>query len=265
MGINNKQSGFTIIETMFFLAISGLMMVGLAAAMSNMINNQRYNDSVNRLKSALQDEYNSVVNVRNDRDSGWRCEQISGNPYLKISQVEEGGSNRGASNCVLIGRFIHFIGSSGNSGQGTSFISYPIYGLKKDSYTEVVDESQILKSVFIRDSVATLDTVNSTGMDRKFDVSWQNTWKVNDVPTNTYGPAVAILRNPQNNQIITFSEVNIPTGTSFHGHLWRMINGNLYKKDLKICVDDGSGVSRSAVTIKAGSSSSAGVITESCN
>ena len=40
------RSGFTIIEVGFFLAITGLMLVGVMASISIRVSTQRYNDAV---------------------------------------------------------------------------------------------------------------------------------------------------------------------------------------------------------------------------
>ena len=46
--------GFTIIEVMLFLAITGLLAVGVLATVGNSINVQRYRDAVVTLQTEVQ-------------------------------------------------------------------------------------------------------------------------------------------------------------------------------------------------------------------
>lgn len=272
MGINNKQSGFTIIETMFFLAISGLMMVGLAMAMSNMINSQRYNDSVNRLKSALQDEYNSVVNVRNDRKDIWNCTQDRVGGLLSI-HASDSGTNRGASGCVLLGRYIQFFatGSDGSWRVGREYKSYPVYGLKVDNYSTADDlsVSSMSRSIFVNDSKITIDTNGTTGMSKSMEIDWQNEWATPLIGSDRKGMGILILRNPQNGQIMTISTdrhvtTEGPVVKDFAKRMLELKDDNMYGEFFKVCIKDGNRKS-TAVLIRSNSSSSAGVVTESCN
>jgi type II secretory pathway pseudopilin PulG len=87
----NKTTGFTIIETMLFLAISGFLFVAILASTGNSINVQRYRDSVNSLQSFLQKQYSDIVNVSNES-----AENSCNNTSIA----------RGQSDCVILGRFI---------------------------------------------------------------------------------------------------------------------------------------------------------------
>lgn len=96
------ETGFTLVEAMLFLAITGLLTVGILVGSGVAISQQRYRDSVNSLKSFIQDQYSDVTNVTNARNNQWRCD-ANGNV------IEASGADaqaRGTSNCVLLGRYI---------------------------------------------------------------------------------------------------------------------------------------------------------------
>ena len=100
MGTSNKH-GFTIIETMLFLAISGTLTVAVLVGAGASISQQRYRDSVNSLSNFLQQQYSDVTSVRNDRDSGWSCNAVTG-PIVDGTS----GSSRGATECVVVGKYV---------------------------------------------------------------------------------------------------------------------------------------------------------------
>ncbi len=97
---SHNLRGFTIIELLLFLGITGLMFVGLMAGVSTNINQQRYRDSVNTFASLVQQQYSAVINTRNDRDGSWHCDASV------VSQDAIHGQARGTTDCVVLGRYI---------------------------------------------------------------------------------------------------------------------------------------------------------------
>jgi type II secretory pathway pseudopilin PulG len=102
MKLSNK-AGFTIIETMLFLGISGLLAMGLLTGVGTAINVQRYHDSVSSFQAFLQQQYSNVANVINDRNNNWTC--VSGS---QPTQPTNPGSGQipGQSSCVILGEYI---------------------------------------------------------------------------------------------------------------------------------------------------------------
>jgi type II secretory pathway pseudopilin PulG len=101
MGIKT-QHGFTVIEVMLFLAVTGILAVGILVGSGVSIGQQRYRDSVNTLKSLIQDQYNETTNVQNSRNQAWTCDSST----IIIESPSGTGESRGTSDCVLLGRFI---------------------------------------------------------------------------------------------------------------------------------------------------------------
>lgn len=99
MGTTDKD-GFTILETMLFLALTGLLVAGMLVGVGTSINIQRYRDSVTSFKSFLQSQYSSIINVQNDRDDSWNCS-------ITATTSQSGAhESRGQSDCVVVGRYI---------------------------------------------------------------------------------------------------------------------------------------------------------------
>src|ERR1035437_3824051 len=119
MGTNYKL-GFTILETMLFLAITGLMVVAILVSTGSTINIQRYRDSVTSLKSYLQGQYSDVNNVRNEQ----RAINLSCDSNAVTSETGGVKNSRGQADCIILGRLIKIddkdISSSTVLGYGSS-------------------------------------------------------------------------------------------------------------------------------------------------
>lgn len=103
-----KKTGFTIIETMLFLAITGVMVAALMAGVGISLNNQRYKDSVQSFRSYLQSQYSNLTNTFNDRDGSWSC-----NSSASAVQPNGGvGQVRGQSECFLVGKYVTIVDKS---------------------------------------------------------------------------------------------------------------------------------------------------------
>jgi type II secretory pathway pseudopilin PulG len=165
-----KTNGFTIVETMLFLGISGLLIMGVLVGTGTSINIQRYHDSVTSLQSTLQQQYSNVANVSND-----------------VMNNTCGGSenNRGQSNCVILGKYITT--SDGKTldikdvlGSGTSTTPDDLVALK--DYNPFVSTESIPE---------------------KYDVSWGAS-VVQPGSDNVYALSMLILRSPSSGIIRTF-------------------------------------------------------------
>ena len=114
-----QNHGFTIIEVVLFLAVSGMLTIGLLASASVAIQRQQYKDAVQSFAGYLRDEYAKVISVENDGST-----ICGGTPV----------DHRGQSDCFIVGRLIK---TSGTAGQ--SYDSYPIYA---DGTVYKYDEGQ---------------------------------------------------------------------------------------------------------------------------
>lgn len=111
--------GFTIIEVMLFLSITGFLFVALMAGVNTSINQQRYRDSVNSFAGVLQQQYAEVSNTRNDRDDSWRC------AVSVVQQNSASGQARGTTDCVILGKYIRTIDNGAEIEMGDIIGSEP--------------------------------------------------------------------------------------------------------------------------------------------
>lgn len=108
----NSKSGFTIIEVVLFLAVTGLMVAGILSSVGNGIHSQNYRDGVNELRNKIQGQFDKVYSLTNNRT-------VSSDPCTVGSSA-----GRGTSDCLYVGRMIHFNAPSG--GSGSSLTIHPV-------------------------------------------------------------------------------------------------------------------------------------------
>lgn len=89
------ERGFTVIELMLFLAVSGLLFAMLMIGVGTNINQQMYRNDVTDFKTLLQDQYAEVLTPQNI-SSTITCNSVEG--------------NRGATSCVILGKSVQLNG-----------------------------------------------------------------------------------------------------------------------------------------------------------
>lgn len=168
-------TGFTIIEVMFFFAISTAITVGVLATASIAVNQQRYKDGLNSLQTVVQQQYNKTAHVVNERSSNSSCD-AGGVNDIGVAEA------RGTSECVIMGRYITISG-------GTDMVISNVigFGTLPASVTNDIDA---LKAY----------TLFTTSLNS--DVS-KVPWSAKVVPSNI---SILILRSPLTGSLRTFTK-----------------------------------------------------------
>ena len=138
--ISSIKAGFTIIEVALFLALSGILMIGLIAGANSSIARQRYNDSVNSFAEFVRGVYADVLNVSSDK-----------NP-------DQASEKAGRETKAVYGKLI----SIGEEGAGNTIYVYDLVGnavsSSSVSSTRIIDmmhEDTINANIFKKDCSAT--------------------------------------------------------------------------------------------------------------
>lgn len=126
-GKNRKPHGFgyTIVEVMLFLAISGFMFVLAAIFINGKQANAEFRQGINDANTQLRTVMNDVVNGFYPSANNFQCmTNLSGAPYFPAGTKNQ-GQNLG---CLFIGKVVQFgVQGSGNSTDGWS--GYSIYSV----------------------------------------------------------------------------------------------------------------------------------------
>lgn len=235
MNTQNK-SGFTIIEVMLFLALSGMLAVLLLGGWGIMINTQRYKDSTRTLQTFLQQQYNLVYNTENGRTNDLNCDQTNG--------VRQNGTGqaRGQTDCILMGRYVRI--------SGMDVTVSAVVGNNLTDQSESNDEASILAS---DPHIVTQDLGLS---DTRLVIPWQSRVVGKNGSSDAANYAMAVLRSPLTGAVHTYvtplpnDTANPPLDSTF-------LNSSNESEAVQLCVDPGAPMSggRRAVVIGANASS----------
>jgi type II secretory pathway pseudopilin PulG len=216
MGMQHKnQRGFTIIEVMLFLAVSGALAVGILAGSGVAITQQRYRDSVNSLQTLLRQQYNETDHVINDRDKDRNCKNAV------ISTSNGPAEARGTSECVIIGKYVTIT-------NGTVITISSVVGQARagTSINDASNDFEALKQYDL--GISTADTDVS-------DVAWGASIRNVSDTNDQKNLAFLILRSPLTGSLRTFSG-SIPSASESIATLVSEANS----AEKKICVDSAS-------------------------
>ncbi len=238
----DKSNGFTIIETMFFLAITGLLAMAVLVGASGSINGQRYRDSITSLQSFLQDQYSEVSNVLNSRDKNWKCN--SGTIVASTS-----GIARGQTECVMLGRLIV------SDGTKTLKVSQVVGAIPNPDLTATLTDIEVLGTA------KGYGTYISNIEQQSYTLEWGSAIMDSTGHDFTAGFSILIVRSPITGNIRTFIDktASIVSNSQLQT---RLASGVLSPStNIKLCVDP-TGLFKgvpNAIQIMGGAASASGV------
>ena len=191
----NKQGigGFTIVETMLVLAITGVMIAGLLVGLGSSIGAQRYKDSVSTLKSMVQDQYSQIENVANDRDASWNCGSSA-------TPAQGGtGTAPGQTDCVLLGRYMTIEGTKITT---ATIVGYEVARTGGESDVKEIKDNYTLG--------VSQDTITNTTLEWGAEIAWPESGSGAKNPQTPRSIAILILRSPNSGTSYTFTSDTTP-------------------------------------------------------
>lgn len=186
---DTKTAGFTLIELMLFLALTGLFMLIAFAGISGRSGNVQFSDSMRSLGNFLQRQYNDTLNGVNSR--GVLACSYDGSGFSTTA----GTSQPGQSNCTVIGRAVVFSDDSATADV------YLVVGRFLTQATNVsanyLDPSLSDLALIQRaDPTVLRDTLNQT-----YELEWGSTFQSSGSNANT----VVFLRSPRSSSVYPLS------------------------------------------------------------
>lgn len=189
------KEGFTIIETMLVLSITAVMVVALLVGVSANINSQRYRDSVNGLKSLIQEQFSGTVNVQNEI----KPTQISCDSNANV-QTSGQTRPRGQSDCVLMGRYIEIVQNQVTTSS--------VVGIYDSSTSSSVNDVALLQST---DMSILASSSETSSLEWGTAIAWPSSGPGAKSPKTPRSMYVLILRSPVSGSVYVFnSDTKIP-------------------------------------------------------
>lgn len=258
-----KNTGFTIVETMLFLGITGLMVMSILAGAGRSINIQRYHDSINSLQSFLQQQYSDVTNTINNRNNDWKCDTAG-----VMNSPNPDNPNRGQSECVILGRLIR-TPDIASSPKGKQIDVYDVVGYMPAKSVWGLDEIQVFKphnppppgsppgTLALPDGYGTYISV----VDKQtYDIGWDASM-VKPSVDDRLDFSMLIIRSPISGNIRTFITKDFVADANINN----IVSSIALANDLKVCLNSNGLFTgpRMGVYINAGASSASDIITKS--
>ncbi len=196
--------GFTIIETVLFLAVTGALVAGLLFATSATIGAQRYRDATESFKALLQEQYSEVANVQNARSSGWSCNSQA--------TVATGSVLAGQSECVMVGKYMII--------NDTNISTYTVVASKIAGASDTGDDITVLRGAY------RLNLDKSNVKQQKLEWDTRIAWAASgtgsadfkaSTPRTPRAIALLFVRSPESGRTYTFTTDTIPNAAQLAG------------------------------------------------
>lgn len=184
--------GFTIIETMLFLAVTGLLVMGVLIGTGAALNTQRYRDSVESFKGLIQDQYADLGSVRNSRDNNWSCDSAA-------VPAQGGSIIRGQSDCLIVGKYMRIDG-------GTITI-YPVLARQTGPTSGLADITALDTRYAYHISPSEKE---NRPMEWGTQIAWPQTGSGAQTPVTPRSMGILFVRSPESGSIYTFTSDNPP-------------------------------------------------------
>jgi type II secretory pathway pseudopilin PulG len=214
MKLRGFAPGFTVIELMLFLGITGVLFAALMVGVNTNITQERYREGVQAYSALLQDQYSEVTNTRNDRSDQWQC--VSG----AVAPQPVNGEARGTTSCVILGRAVQ-IQSDGTEVKTAAVIG--IEPLQQDNASDI-DTLAAYKPKLAESFGAATTTLD-----------WQSSLATTDKKSST--ASFLILRSPASGLLRVFA-----SSSSLPGDLSTMITASAATTVIKNCVTGSTGL-----------------------
>jgi len=219
---SNSARGFTIIEVVLFLAITGALFAALMIGVGTGLTQQRYLGTVRSYKALIQDQYTAVLNPANEPNGHWGCDASSG------TVTQTAVSSPGASDCIILGRAIQ-ISDDGQKVTTSSVIGY-------QTATSLTKETSDLTA--IRDAKPTISSFDEQDSQLDGGVTlYDRDDSYNGSDTSRM--VILILRSPVSGTIRVFVWRPASTPISSNADVQAAIDNSPTK--MKDCIDGDSG------------------------
>ena len=199
MKVNRR--GFTLIEVALFLAVTGLLFIGIAVGVQNSIFQQRFNDSIQNYAEFLRTVYSGVMNVQ-EKNPGGRSERAV---YGKLVTFDEQYDFAG---CPVNGNATPKAGCTNESDRNVVFVYDVVGDIGEIDTGNIVDSLQGLQTDVITVTTRSdgIKEAELNGLVNSYTPRWAARIEKADCPDEgscLFTGSVLIVRHPRSGTVYT--------------------------------------------------------------
>lgn len=126
-----KNQGFTVVEVMIVLAITGALFISAATMISGRTAKTQFEQSINQMTGQIRQQINDVSSGYYPNSNNFVCEPNAAKNAVTItaaSTTDNQGTNTG---CVFLGKTLYFGKAAGTDPE--QYVSFPMAALQRDA------------------------------------------------------------------------------------------------------------------------------------
>lgn len=253
MKSGSKALGFTIVETLIFLAVSSVLLVSALALVNGAQHRTEFTQAINDLDQQINNVFNDVANGYYPNSSNFTCTKTGANVQIATSAgpVPQGTN----TDCVFLGKVTHFT-------SGDNFLVFSVAGLRQFSGPPVREVRTLVEAdptaISFTDTVPTIPDVTNVQPYK----NGIRVFRVKDPATNLRYASIGIFTTlaDYNGSVIRSGGTSlqiVPINTSVlsdnQGRAARIINTQAGTSSVAdgvvVCIDSGSTNQHAVLTI----------------
>lgn len=158
VGKNKTSRGYTIVEVMIFMAVSGVMFLMAVVFISGKQASVDFRHSMSDVNLQIKTIVNEVANGEYQSLGSNKCVAGAASQPVVSSGVASQGSNGGASGCIFLGKVVQF----NTGGDKTQYTIYTIAGRQLNASSSPVSNFVDAKPMALDSSAPARSTANLT-------------------------------------------------------------------------------------------------------
>ncbi len=235
--MNSSRRGFTIIETMLVLAITGLVAAVVLVNIGTALRNEQYRSAVDQVYDYFQGQYSSASAILNDRDSDDTCSSSGIN-------TNGSGDGRGTSQCFILGRVLKseiYTDLGGTKHQRINSFAAIAREDVADKTKFPNEDSKTPKQMFVDAKIITGTKATTYDLANESDVMLRTPGG----NVNSFALTLLIVRSPITGRVYTYYAPTVQGAVDVN---------SMVEADLKMCIDPSglinTGISPSGILIE---------------
>lgn len=152
---DGQNKGFTIVEVLIVLAITGGLFVSAATMISGRTAKTQFEQSINQMTGQIRQQINDVASGYYPNNANFQC-TASGADFTITAGAKEQGTNSG---CVFLGKALYF-GVQGTDPE--QYVSFPVAALQRNAAGEEVTSIAAAKPAVIYPAAPQTNSPNSS-------------------------------------------------------------------------------------------------------